>query len=94
MSPPSSLTDDIPLPQEISTLLTLISTATRTAVAEYRQSFPEHEVPVPGGKEVHPMDGVTDAIELRKAIRLLEGACERLCTTLAQPMHTMVNASR
>jgi len=76
---------------EIDALLDLISTSAREAVAEYVKSGAG--VPSVNAVNAHPLDEVLDALALKRAIRTLEGACERLCTTLAQPMHTMVNAS-
>jgi hypothetical protein len=39
----------------------------------------------------HPLDYSQNALALKRAIRVLEGACEQLCTTLAQPGHTICN---
>ncbi|KAG1825347.1 O-methyltransferase-domain-containing protein, partial [Suillus variegatus] len=38
-----------------------------------------------------PRSDLTDTLALRKAIRLLEGACEQLNTILAPPQHTAYN---
>ena len=73
----------------IGALLALINSATQDAVAEYVKAG--HGVPSSLDTEAHPMDTVPDALALKKAIRVLEGACEQLCSTLAQPMHTLVN---
>ncbi|KAK7453456.1 hypothetical protein VKT23_011729 [Stygiomarasmius scandens] len=72
---------------EIDALLDLISTSTREAVAEYVKSGAG--VPSVNAVNAHPLDEALDGLALKRAIRTLEGACERLCTTLAQPMHTM-----
>ncbi|KAL0562889.1 hypothetical protein V5O48_019189, partial [Marasmius crinis-equi] len=76
---------------DIDALLGLIQSATRAAVTEYRKTG--HGVPSPDDPFHHPLDSALDALALKKAIRVLEGACERLCTTLAQPMHTIANRS-
>ena len=76
---------------DIDALLELIQSATHSAVAEYRKTG--HGVPSPDDVSSHPLDSAPDALALKKAIRILEGACERLCTTLAQPMHTIANVS-
>jgi hypothetical protein len=76
---------------QIGTLLSLINTATRDAILEYEKYG--HGIPNPNAVESHPLDEVPDALGLKKAIRVLEGACELLCSTLAQPMHTIINAS-
>ena len=80
-SPPS------PGKERIAELLALINSACQDAVTEYEKSG--HGIP--SSAEEHPMDSLPDALELKKAIRVLEGACEQLCSTLSQPMHTMVN---
>ena len=74
---------------DIDTLLGLIQSATHSAVEEYRKTG--HGIPSPDDAWPHPLDSAPDALALKKAIRVLEGACERLCTTLAQPMHTIAN---
>lgn len=77
---------------KIDALLELISSATQAAVAEYEKTG--SGVPTPDARSSHPLDSVPDALALKKAIRILEGACEQLCTTLAQPMHTIINVCR
>ncbi|KAL0061072.1 hypothetical protein AAF712_012137 [Marasmius tenuissimus] len=79
------------IPTDIDALLGLIQSATHSAVAEYHKSG--HGVPSPDESSPHPLDSAPNTLALRQAIRLLEGACERLCTTLAQPMHTLLNRS-
>ncbi|KAL0565880.1 hypothetical protein V5O48_016138 [Marasmius crinis-equi] len=81
----------IPDTADIDALLGHIQSATHAAVAEYRKTG--HGVPSPDNVSPHPLDSAPDALTLKKAIRVLEGACERLCTTLAQPMHTITNRS-
>ncbi|KAG7096369.1 hypothetical protein E1B28_003813 [Marasmius oreades] len=76
---------------DIDSLLGLIHSATRIAVAEYRKSG--YGVPSPNDSNPHPLDTASDVLALKKAVRVLEGACERICTTLAQPMHTVANRS-
>ncbi|KAF9263801.1 S-adenosyl-L-methionine-dependent methyltransferase [Marasmius fiardii PR-910] len=74
---------------QIEALLELINSSAEEAMAEYEKTG--HNVPSPGSKESHPLDNQSAALALKRAIRTLEAACERLCTTLAQPMHTLVN---
>ncbi|KAK1215011.1 hypothetical protein PQX77_022396 [Marasmius sp. AFHP31] len=76
---------------QINALLELIQSATHSAVAEYRKTG--HGIPSPDDSSPHPLDFSPDTAVLKQAIRVLEGACERLCTTLAQPMHTLLNRS-
>ncbi|KAK7047122.1 hypothetical protein VNI00_006787 [Paramarasmius palmivorus] len=73
----------------IDALLTLIQSSAQSAVAEYNKTG--FGVPSPDSTKPHPLDSTSDVLALKKAIRVLEGACELLCTTLAQPMHTIAN---
>ncbi|KAG7091737.1 hypothetical protein E1B28_008138 [Marasmius oreades] len=74
---------------QIEALLSLISSSTQAAMSEYEKTG--HGIPSPNSSESHPLDDEVGALALKTAIRTLEGACERLCTTLAQPMHTLIN---
>ncbi|KAF9254284.1 S-adenosyl-L-methionine-dependent methyltransferase [Marasmius fiardii PR-910] len=74
---------------QIESLLQLIYSSTQQAVREYEKTG--YGVPSPDDMEPHPLDTQAGATALRKAVRTLESACERLCTTLAQPMHTLAN---
>ncbi|KAL0571307.1 hypothetical protein V5O48_010657 [Marasmius crinis-equi] len=76
---------------QLEALLQLIQSATYNAIAEYETTG--YGVPRPGDTQRHHLDDSGEAFELRKAVRILESACERLCTTLAQPMHTLINRS-
>jgi hypothetical protein len=77
---------------QVNALVSLITSATRDAVAEYEKHG--HEPPSLDLSEPHPLDAELPSLALKKAIRTLESACERLCTTLAPPLHTIVNVSR
>ncbi|KAG7091742.1 hypothetical protein E1B28_008143 [Marasmius oreades] len=74
---------------QIEALLSLISSSTQAAMSEYEKTG--HGIPTPNSSKSHPLDNEAGALALRRAIRTLEAACERLCTTLAQPMHTLHN---
>ncbi|KAF9263780.1 S-adenosyl-L-methionine-dependent methyltransferase [Marasmius fiardii PR-910] len=74
---------------QIKALLELINSSAEEAMAEYEKTG--HGIPFPGSKGSHPLDSQSGALALKRAIRTLEGACERLCTTLAQPMHTLLS---
>jgi hypothetical protein len=76
---------------QVHALLSLISGAANDAMAEYAKAG----VQVPSTTDTHlnPLDTATNVVALKKAIRVLEGACEQLCASLAQPMHTMFNRS-
>lgn len=77
-------------PQEkIAALLDLIQKSTQEAMEEYEKSGAG--IPEPGSRVPHLLDSAPDAIALKTAIRTLEAACEMLCSTLAQPMHTIIN---
>jgi len=74
---------------QVEALLELINTAARDALIQYGTS----------GQDIPSLDS-TDAISLsvmggnlplKRAIRLLEGACDQLCATLAPPAHTVIN---
>ncbi|KII93697.1 hypothetical protein PLICRDRAFT_401684 [Plicaturopsis crispa FD-325 SS-3] len=73
----------------IDALLALITSSAQQAVAEFKQCG--HGVP--SIDHAHPNDTIVDSLSMRKAIQTLEGACEQLCSTLAQPAHTLINRS-
>lgn len=76
---------------QLEALLDLINMSVRDAIAEYEKSG--HGVPSLDSQHLHPfkLDSSYDTLALKKAVRVLEGACESLCTTLAQPGHTLTN---
>ncbi|KAG1807063.1 S-adenosyl-L-methionine-dependent methyltransferase [Suillus variegatus] len=74
---------------KVETLLSIINSSAREAMAEYKNTG--HGVPGIDSGTFHPLDFATDTLTLRKAIRLLEGACEQLNTILAPPQHTAYN---
>ncbi|KAG1804351.1 O-methyltransferase-domain-containing protein [Suillus variegatus] len=74
---------------KVEALLDIINSSARKAMAEYKNT--EHGVPSVDSGTFHPLDFATDTLALRKAIRLLEGACEQLNTILAPPQHTVYN---
>ncbi|KAH8833459.1 S-adenosyl-L-methionine-dependent methyltransferase [Flagelloscypha sp. PMI_526] len=76
---------------QIRQLLALINKSAEEAILEYEKT--STGVPAPGQPHAHELDSAPDAVELKSALRVLEGACESLCTTLAQPMHTLMNRS-
>ncbi|KAF8067694.1 O-methyltransferase-domain-containing protein [Lyophyllum atratum] len=73
----------------IETLLKLITSSAQDALGQY-ESYGQ-EPPLLSSTVSHPLDTANDTLALRKAIRVLEGACEQLCTALAPPVHTIVN---
>lgn len=78
---------------EIDALLALVQKSALAAVAEYEQSG-AGTIPTLNSADKHPLDDVAGSVALKRAIQDLEGACERLCTTLAAPSHTLLNVSR
>lgn len=76
---------------KLEALLSLINSSAREAISEYEKAG--DGVPSPDSNNAHPLDNSHDTLALKKAIRVLEGSCESLCTTLAQPGHTLINVS-
>ena len=76
---------------QLETLLEIINTSARQAIAEYKKGG--NDVPTINSTEFHPLDTSTETVTLRKAVRLLEGACQQLCASLAPPQRTVVNVS-
>ncbi|KAF7981927.1 hypothetical protein HWV62_30695 [Athelia sp. TMB] len=87
---PASFTMSSPLAPkaQLEALLALVNSAAQEAIAVYEKSGE-----VPSANSVHALDKSVESLELRKAVRILEGACEQLCTTLAPPRHTLCNRS-
>ncbi|KAJ7264744.1 S-adenosyl-L-methionine-dependent methyltransferase [Mycena rebaudengoi] len=77
---------------ELEKLLEVINGAALLAIEEYEKNG--NGVPSLDSVEKHPLDDAFDSLALRKAIRLLEGACGQLCATLAPPAHTVINRSQ
>lgn len=73
----------------LEALLALINSAAQQAMALYEQV--DGTVPSIDSAEFHPLDEALDQVELKVAVRTLEGACAQLCTTLAPPGHTAIN---
>lgn len=74
---------------QLEALLEIINSSARLAIAEYKNHG--NSVPTIHSTEFHPLDFATDTVALKKAIRLLEGACQQLCASLAPPQHTVIN---
>ncbi|KZP03144.1 S-adenosyl-L-methionine-dependent methyltransferase [Athelia psychrophila] len=72
----------------LEALLALINSAAHDAISEY-----ERVGDVPSIDTVHPLDATSASLTLNKAVRVMEGACEQLITTLAPPAHTLVKRS-
>ncbi|KAG8221630.1 S-adenosyl-L-methionine-dependent methyltransferase [Butyriboletus roseoflavus] len=75
---------------QLEALLEIINTSARQAIAEYKKGG-SNDVPTIHSKAYHPIDLATDTVALKKAVRLLEGACQQLCASLAPPQHTLQN---
>jgi hypothetical protein len=76
---------------KILALLSLIQKSASDAILEYEKRG--YDAPDPHAREPHPFDAEEDHLDLTKAIRVLEGACQLLCSTLAPPMHTVIGVS-
>jgi hypothetical protein len=76
---------------QLEALLEIINTSARQAIAEYKKGG--NDVPTIHSKTFHPIDFATDTVALKKAVRLLEGACQQLSASLAPPQHTIINVS-
>ena len=74
---------------ELEALLEIINTSTRQAIAEYKKAG--NGVPTISSAEFHPLDSSLHNVALRKATRLLEGACQQLCASLTSPQYTVLN---
>ncbi|KAI6160962.1 S-adenosyl-L-methionine-dependent methyltransferase [Pisolithus thermaeus] len=77
---------------KLEALLALINSAAQQTMALYENV--DATVPSIDSAEFHPLDEALDQVELKAAIRTLEGACAQLCTTLAPPGHTAMNVRR
>ena len=73
---------------KLDALLALLNSAAQEAIAEY-----ERAGDVPSTESAHPLDSQLPSLALKNAVRILEGACEQLCTTLAPPAHTLLTVS-
>jgi hypothetical protein len=73
---------------KLDALLALLNAAGQEAIAEYEQMGE-----IPSMESAHPLDSQSPTLRLKRTLRVLEGACEALCTTLAPPAHTLLNVS-
>lgn len=73
---------------KLDALLSVLHSAAHEAITEY-----ERTGEVPSTESAHPLDFQPPSFALMNALRILEGACEQLCTTLAPPAHTLLNVS-
>lgn len=74
---------------QLEALLEIINSSALQAISEYKKHG--NAVPTIHSTEFHPLDFATDTVALKKAVRLLEGACQQLCASLAPPQHTVIN---
>ncbi|KIJ64096.1 hypothetical protein HYDPIDRAFT_168169 [Hydnomerulius pinastri MD-312] len=79
---------------QLEALLEIINTSARQAIAEYKKHGNGADVPTIQSTTFHPLDFKEDTVVLKKAVRLLEGACQQLCASLAPPQHTVINCRR
>jgi hypothetical protein len=74
---------------ELRALLSLIHESAQQAIETYENYG--NGVPSLDSLDSHPIESQSGKLVLHKAIRILEGACEQLCSTLAPPGHTVFN---
>ncbi|KAF8839427.1 S-adenosyl-L-methionine-dependent methyltransferase [Paxillus ammoniavirescens] len=74
---------------KLESLLRLVNSAAQEAIAMYEKAG--DDAPSIESTEFHPLDEAIDQVALKRTIRILEGACAQLCTTLAPPAHTVNN---
>lgn len=75
---------------QLSSLVKLISEASQTVEAHYANSAKPY-VPSLDDVEPHPLDLMSDSMELRTAMQTIEGACAQLIATVLRPSHTIMN---
>jgi hypothetical protein len=75
---------------QLSALVTLITDATKIVEAHFAKTSMPY-VPSLDDTEPHPLDIMSDSMELRIAIQTIEGACAQLSATVARPAHTVLN---
>lgn len=73
---------------KLDALLALLNSAAKAAIAEY-----ERTGDVPSTESAHQLDAQPATLALKTALRILEGACDQLCATLAPPAQTLLTVS-
>jgi hypothetical protein len=73
----------------VDALLGLICKAAAEGVAEYARLDT-----TPSLIKAHPYDRSEDVRDLKQVTRVLEGACEQLCSSIAPANHTMINVNQ
>ncbi|KAH9831341.1 S-adenosyl-L-methionine-dependent methyltransferase [Rhodofomes roseus] len=76
---------------EVQKLLKIVNKATQDALAAYESTG--EDVPSLSSTDEKSFFAMASNLDLKRAIRLLEGACEQLCATLAPPGQTIVDLS-
>ncbi|KIJ15470.1 hypothetical protein PAXINDRAFT_32536, partial [Paxillus involutus ATCC 200175] len=76
---------------KLESLLTLVNSTAQEAIAMYEKAG--GDAPSIDSTGFHPLDEAADQVALKRTIRILEGACAQLCTTLAPPSHTAINVT-
>jgi hypothetical protein len=74
---------------QLSELVALISNATKVVEAEFAKSE-NPKIPSLDDTTTHPFDD-RSSMEMKEAVRIIEGACAQLCATVARPSHTILN---
>ncbi|KAE9396648.1 S-adenosyl-L-methionine-dependent methyltransferase [Gymnopus androsaceus JB14] len=74
---------------QLSELVSLISEATKVVEAEFAKSE-DPQVPSLDDTTPHPLDDLS-SMEMKEAVKIIEGACAQLCALVARPSHTVLN---
>ncbi|KAJ3560868.1 hypothetical protein NP233_g10552 [Leucocoprinus birnbaumii] len=80
-----------PVPADISSLLSLITSAATSIESYYKSNPTKPYVPSLDDTEPHPLDAQVYPLDVRKAVQNLEGACAQLTATLVRPDKTVLN---
>lgn len=74
---------------EVKALLSIINKATQDALLAYAESG--EVVPPLSSTDERSVLSMANNLALKRAIRILEGACEQLCATLAPPGQSIID---
>lgn len=74
---------------EVKALLTIINQATQDALSAYTNSG--EDVPSLSSADEGSVFSMANNLALKRAVRILEGASEQLCATLAPPGQSIID---
>ena len=76
---------------QVKALLSIINKATQDALSAYADS--KEDVPSLMSTDERSVLSMANNLALKRAVRVLEGACEQLCATLAPPGQSIVDVN-